>query len=93
MITNLGVFLIFESPKFVYNKSKHKAVKILNKIAAVNGKSPIHPNSVMNRETSSNDRVYSIIDLVVYSIILHLIDFVPFDGSSSVDLMFFSQYR
>jgi OCT family organic cation transporter-like MFS transporter 4/5 len=69
VLLNFGMLIIYESPKFVYSKSKVKGVKILNQIAKVNGLPAINPDEVESNPQNSenNERVYSCIDLFRYA--------------------------
>lgn len=63
LILNMAPFFVFESPKYLYEKSTIKAIECLNKIAKVNKEEPIRYNALKSMVKAKNERNYSVIDL------------------------------
>ncbi|KAL4472577.1 hypothetical protein ABPG74_018526 [Tetrahymena malaccensis] len=66
LLINLGIFLVYESPKFVYERNTFDAFEILNKIANVNKKESLKVNTLMSVIKEKSENSFSVIHLFKY---------------------------
>ncbi|KAL4427073.1 hypothetical protein ABPG74_021180 [Tetrahymena malaccensis] len=65
-LLNFGIFLVQESPKYLYEKNPQDAIVVLNKIARINKKEEINQQCLEFLPYNNENNQYSIIDLIRY---------------------------